>query len=223
MSRLGVWENIKKVGIIPTIRSSDPHKGALAAEAILAGGIPIVEVSLCSNDSIRTLEAVLQEVGDRMIVGAGSIISPDMLRSAIDSGAQFIVTPGLSQDLLETCRNDDVLMLPGGLTPTEVQTIYRYGERIVKLFPCDFVGGPRHLRALRVEYPEMEFVASGGIQFETCSEYFHLGAAAIGVGAAIADSRSIEKGLHKLFTERARRFLEIVKVAQERWIRSQTK
>jgi 2-dehydro-3-deoxyphosphogluconate aldolase / (4S)-4-hydroxy-2-oxoglutarate aldolase len=223
MSQAEVWQGIKKVGIIPTIRTSDPSKGTLAAQAILAGGIPVVEVSLCSPAALHTLEAVAKEVGGQMTVGAGSVIRPEALRQAVGAGAQFIVTPGLGLEMMDICRQLEVLMLPGGLTPTEVQMAFTHGARIVKLFPCEYLGGPHHVKALRMEYPEVEFVASGGLQFETCSEYFHVGAGAIGVGAAIADSRSIEKGLHKLFTERARRFLEIVKVAQERWIRSQAK
>jgi 2-dehydro-3-deoxyphosphogluconate aldolase/(4S)-4-hydroxy-2-oxoglutarate aldolase len=223
MSQETVWQKIKEIGIIPTVRTLDPKKGALAAQAILAGGIPIVEVSLCAPGSIHTLEAVLKGVSSHMIVGAGSVLVPERLRQAAELGAQFIVTPGLGLEMLELARKLDVLILPGGLTPTEVQTAYTHGARIVKLFPCDFVGGPHHVKALRMEYPEVEFVASGGIHFETCSEYFHVGAAAIGVGAAIADSRSIEKGLHKLFTERSRRFVETVKAAQDRWALSQTK
>jgi 2-dehydro-3-deoxyphosphogluconate aldolase/(4S)-4-hydroxy-2-oxoglutarate aldolase len=223
MSQENVWQKIKEIGIVPTVRSSDPPKGALAAQAILAGGIPIIEVSLGLPGAIHTLEAVLKGVSSHMIVGAGSVLLPDTLRQAVAAGAQFIVTPGLGLEMLELARQLEVLMLPGGLTPTEVQAAYTHGARIVKLFPCDFVGGPHHVKALRMEYPEVEFIASGGIHFETCSEYFHVGAAAIGVGAAIADSRSIEKGLHKLFTERSRRFVETVKAAQERWALSQTK
>ncbi len=223
MSQETVWQKIKEVGIIPTVRTLDPKKGALAAQAILAGGIPIIEVSLCAPDAIHTLDAVLKGVSSHMIVGAGSVLLPETLRQAVAAGAQFIVTPGFGLELLELARKLEVLILPGGLTPTEVQTAYTHGSRIVKLFPCDFVGGPHHVRALRTEYPEVEFIASGGIHFETCSEYFHVGAAAIGVGAAIADSRSIERGLHKLFTERSRRFVETVKAAQERWALSQTK
>ncbi|MGA7414464.1 MAG: bifunctional 4-hydroxy-2-oxoglutarate aldolase/2-dehydro-3-deoxy-phosphogluconate aldolase [Bryobacteraceae bacterium] len=223
MSQDHVWQKIKEIGIIPTVRTLDPKKGVLAAQAVLAGGIPIVEVSLCSPGAIHTLEAVLKGVSSHMIVGAGSVLLPETLSQAVAVGAQFIVTPGLGLEMLELARKLEVLILPGGLTPTEVQNAYAHGARIVKLFPCDFVGGPHHVKALRMEYPEVEFIASGGIHFETCSEYFHAGAAAIGVGAAIADSRSIEKGLHKLFTERSRRFVETVKMAQDRWALSQTK
>jgi 2-dehydro-3-deoxyphosphogluconate aldolase / (4S)-4-hydroxy-2-oxoglutarate aldolase len=223
VSQESVWQKIKEIGIIPTVRTLDPKKGALAAQAIMAGGIPIVEVSLCSAGAMHTLEGVLKGVSSHMIVGAGSVLLPERLRQAAELGAQFIVTPGFGLEMLELARKLDVLILPGGLTPTEVQTAYTHGARIVKLFPCDFVGGPHHVKALRMEYPEVEFIASGGIHFETCSEYFHVGAAAIGVGAAIADSRSIEKGLHKLFTERSRRFVETVKAAQDRWALSQTK
>ena len=223
MSQESVWQKIKEVGIIPTVRSSDPKKGALAAQAILAGGIPIVEVSLGLPGAIHTLETVLKSVSSHMIVGAGSILLPETLQQAVEAGARFIVTPGLGVEMLELARKLEVLMLPGGLTPSEVQAAYAHGARIVKLFPSDFVGGPQHLRALRVEYPEVEFIASGGIRFETCSEYFHVGAVAIGVGAAIADARSIEKGAYKLFTERSRRFVEVVKTAQERWALSQAK
>jgi len=218
-----VWRKIKEVGIIPTVRTSDPKKGLLTAQAILAGGIPIIEVSLGIPGAIHTLEAVQKGVSSQMVVGAGSVLLPETMRHAVAAGAQFIVTPGLSLEMLELARTLDVLMLPGALTPTEVQAAYSHGARIVKLFPCEFVGGTHHVKALRMEYPEMEFIASGGIHFETCSEYFHIGAAAIGVGAAIADSRSIEKGLHKLFTERSRRFVETVRAAQDRWALSQAK
>jgi 2-dehydro-3-deoxyphosphogluconate aldolase / (4S)-4-hydroxy-2-oxoglutarate aldolase len=223
LSQQDVWHKIKQVGIIPTVRTLDPKKGVLAAQAILAGGIPIVEVSLCAPGAIHTLDAVVKDLGTRMIVGAGSVLLPQTMRHAVMAGAQFIVSPGFDLEMLELARKLEVLMLPGGLTPTEVQKAYTHGARIVKLFPCDFVGGPQHVRALRMEYPEVEFVASGGVRFETCAEYFHIGAAAIGVGAAIADARSIEKGLHKLFTERSRRFVETVKTAQERWTLSQAR
>ncbi len=94
MSQETVWQKIKEVGIIPTVRTLDPKKGALAAQAILAGGIPIIEVSLCAPDAIHTLDAVLKGVSSHMIVGAGSVLLPETLRQAVAAGAQFIVTPG---------------------------------------------------------------------------------------------------------------------------------
>ncbi len=216
------WESIKEIGIIPTVRTADPSKGEFAARAILEGGIPIIEVSLALAGALRTLEGIVNKLGDQMLVGAGSITRPEMVREAVDRGAQFIVSPGFSLDVVERAKQLETLILPGGLTPSEVQTALINGLSKVKLFPCDVDAGPRLVRALRAEYPEMEFIASGGVQLDTCAEYIHAGAVAVGVGAAIADSKSIEKGEHKLFTLRARRFLETVKHAQARWELSQS-
>jgi 2-dehydro-3-deoxyphosphogluconate aldolase/(4S)-4-hydroxy-2-oxoglutarate aldolase len=216
------WKSIKEAGIIPTIRTDDPEKGVHAAQAILVGGIPIIEVSLAVPGALRTLEAVAKALGKDMIVGAGSVIVPDMVRAAVDHGAVFIVTPGLSVAAIELGRLLNTLVLAGALTPTEVQTAFIAGENKVKLFPVDVDAGPRVVRALRAEYPEVEFIASGGVHLDTCAEYIHSGAVAVGIGAAIADSKSIEKGDHKLFTLRARRFVETVKHAQARWALAQS-
>ncbi len=216
------WDCIREIGIIPTVRTADPEKGVLAARAILEGGIPIVEVSLAVPGGLKTLEAMSTAMGNDMLVGAGSVIRPELVKAAAERGARFIVSPGMSLQILELGRQLDILVLTGGLTPTEVQTAFVNGVNKVKLFPCDVDAGPRLVRALRAEYPEVEFICSGGVQLDTCADYIHSGAVAIGVGAGIADSKSIAKGEQKLFTLRARRFRETVKHAQARWALSQS-
>jgi 2-dehydro-3-deoxyphosphogluconate aldolase/(4S)-4-hydroxy-2-oxoglutarate aldolase len=204
------------------VRTGNAEKGALAARAILTGGIPVIEVSLAVPGALRTLEAIATALGGEMVVGAGSVIRPEMVRAAIDAGAQFIVSPGFSMEIVQRAQQLKVLILAGGLTPTEVQTAFLLGVNQVKLFPCDVDAGPRVVRALRAEYPEVEFVASGGVQLDTCADYIHAGAVAVGVGAAIADTKSTEKGEHKLFTLRASRFREAIKHAKARWELAQT-
>lgn len=209
---------IKESGIIPTIRTSDPPGAVRAAEAICIGGITVLEISMAMPGAIACLEAVLKAHGRNMTVGAGTVTDAHMVRQAAESGAQFIVTPGFSADMVATAQECDVAIFAGALTPTEVQVAAASKPSAVKLFPCNAVGGPPYVRALKGQYPNVDIIASGGVTVDNCSEYFHAGACAIGVGSDIADEKSISIGNQRLFIERSRRFRKAVSEAQARWV-----
>lgn len=209
---------IKEIGIIPTIRTSDVLGSVRAAEAICIGGIGVLEISMALPGSVECLEAVVRAHGNNMIVGAGTVTDGDMVRQVAQSGAQFIVTPGFSADTVTAAKECGITIFAGALTPTEVQIAAASEPDAVKLFPCNAVGGPRYLRAIKGQYPSVDFIASGGVTVDNCSEYFHAGACAIGVGSDIADEESISVGNQRLFIERSRRFRKAVTDAQTRWV-----
>jgi 2-dehydro-3-deoxyphosphogluconate aldolase/(4S)-4-hydroxy-2-oxoglutarate aldolase len=209
---------IKEIGIIPTIRTSDTLGAVRAAEAICIGGITALEISMAMSGAIACLEAVVKAHGSNMILGAGTVVDAQMVRQAAESGAQFIVTPGFSPETVAAAKECGVAIFAGALTPTEVQLAAASKPDAVKLFPCNAVGGARYLRAMKGQYPNIEFIASGGVTIDNCSEYFHAGACAVGVGSDIADEESISVGNQRLFVERSRRFRKAVTEAQTRWV-----
>jgi 2-dehydro-3-deoxyphosphogluconate aldolase / (4S)-4-hydroxy-2-oxoglutarate aldolase len=206
MSRINVFSRVKQVGIIPAIRSSDPATAIHAAEAIQAGGIPVIEVSLALPGALQVVEAVSRTHGNNILVGAGSVVDGDSVRLASEAGAQFIVTPGFSLEAVDKAAELDLAIFVGALTPTEVQIASASGADAVKLFPCYAMGGPRYVKSLRGQYPHVELIASGGVGLNDCVEYFFAGACAIGVGGEIADAESMAAGHHRVFTVRAKRF-----------------
>ena len=171
MGRKDAFDRVKHIGIIPAIRSSHPDQAIHAAEAIRLGGISIIEVSLALPGALKVLEAIANAHGDHILVGAGSVIDDHALRLARQAGAEFIVTPGFSSSAVAMAAELDVAIFAGALTPTEVQLAATSRADAVKLFPCYAVGGPRYLKALRGQYPHIDFIASGGVGLNDCEEY----------------------------------------------------
>lgn len=214
MGRIETFERVKSEGIIPAIRTTKPAEAVHAALAIQLGGIMVVEVSRAPTGSLAVLAAVAKAHGKHMLVGAGSVVNGDGVAMAAQAGAQFIVTPGFITEAVVKAAELDLAIFVGALTPTEVQMASASGAEAVKLFPCFSVGGPRYLKALRGQYPQTEFIASGGVTLENCSDYIRAGACALGIGGDIADGESMAAGDHRVFTVRAKRFREAVAAAR---------
>ncbi|MDQ2844406.1 MAG: bifunctional 4-hydroxy-2-oxoglutarate aldolase/2-dehydro-3-deoxy-phosphogluconate aldolase [Acidobacteriota bacterium] len=217
MTRDQVFARIKEIGIIPAIRPSDSKEAIHAVAAICRGGIPVVEISMAMPSALNAIEEVLRNHGAEVLVGAGTAIDAESVRLACLSGAQFIVSSGFNADTVRVAHEFDVPIFAGALTPTEVQLAWASDADAVKLYPCYAVGGPRYLKSLRGQYPTADFIASGGVNLENCSEYLRAGACAIGVGGEIGDAGSMAAGDHRLFTERAKRFRKAVCEAKALW------
>jgi 2-dehydro-3-deoxyphosphogluconate aldolase/(4S)-4-hydroxy-2-oxoglutarate aldolase len=196
MTKLDTFKRVKEAGIIPAMRTCDRTEGVKAAEAIRAGGIAIIEVSLAPHNALHVLNAVIAEHGDSMLIGAGAVVDADGVRQAALAGAAFIVTPGFSAEAVEKAKEFGLAIFAGAMTPTEVQTAAAHGVDAVK--------------ALRGQYPGTEFIASGGIGLDNCAEYIRAGACAIGVGNEIADSESMTAGSFGILTVRAKRLREAI-------------
>jgi 2-dehydro-3-deoxyphosphogluconate aldolase/(4S)-4-hydroxy-2-oxoglutarate aldolase len=214
MAKLDTFRRVSDTGVIPAIRTANSHVAVRTAEAILQGGVAIIEVSLAPRGALDVLDAVATEHGRSMLIGAGTVVDAEGVRQAALAGAQFIVTPGFSLECVAKAQEFGLAIFAGALTPTEVQIASASGADAVKLFPCFAAGGTRYLRSLRGQYSATNFIASGGVGLDNCAEYIRAGACAIGVGGEIADAESMSIGDFRVFTVRSKRLLEAVRDAR---------
>jgi len=215
MSNLDTFKKVKEAGIIPAIRTSNAFDATRAVEAIRLGGIPVIEVSLASKKAFDVLNAVVASHGQSVLIGAGTVIDAEQVRQAALAGVQFIVTPGFSSEAVKKSKELGLAVFAGAMTPTEVQLASASGADAVKLFPCYATGGARYVKSLRGQYPDIEFIASGGVGLDNCADYIRAGACAIGVGGEIADFETMTIGDHRVFTVRTKRLREAVRKARE--------
>ncbi|MDQ4078416.1 MAG: bifunctional 4-hydroxy-2-oxoglutarate aldolase/2-dehydro-3-deoxy-phosphogluconate aldolase [Chloroflexota bacterium] len=207
-----IREHIKRVGIIPIIRGDFPTAWLLElGDVLLAAGIPVVEVTLNSQNALGAIATLRERFGDDMVVGVGTVRTVEQVDPAIDVGAQFVVSPNFDPASVARSQARGILHLPGVLTPTEAQTAYAAGCSMLKLFPADVLG-PDYLKALRAPLDDIEFVPTGGISPTNLSEYVRAGAVAVGVGSSLVPGSPIAleeieqraKALREIW-ERARR------------------
>ncbi len=205
---------IRDVGLIPIVRAGSPEDAFRAAEAIISGGIGIAEITMTVPNALRVMERVAERYGEKVLLGAGTILDPESCRSALLAGAEFIVTPSLDVRVIELARRDRKPCIPGTLTPTEVVTAWQAGADMVKIFPCGPVGGPKYIKALKGPFPQIDFVPTGGVNLETTPEFIKAGAAAVAAGGELVDAKALREGNLEVITSNARKFVEAVRSAR---------
>jgi len=189
-----ILQRIGEIGIVPVVRASSSQHALDAVEAIEAGGIPIVEITMTVPNAIATIREVVQRCGDRILVGAGTVCNAAQARECLNAGAQFLVSPGLSAAVLEVARTLGALAIPGALTPTEIMAAAEAGAKVIKIFPCGSVGGPKYIKALRGPFPDRLFIPTGGVSPANAPEFFASGAFAIGMGSELVDAVALREG-----------------------------
>jgi 2-dehydro-3-deoxyphosphogluconate aldolase/(4S)-4-hydroxy-2-oxoglutarate aldolase len=215
MDKQTVLSFIKDVGIVPVVRTSSAESAVRAIEAIYAGGIRAAEITMTVPGAVKALEAVADQFGDKIVLGAGTVLDPESARICMLAGAEFFVTPSLKLATIEMVKRYGKVMMPGALTPTEVLTAWEAGADIVKVFPCGNVGGPKYIKALKAPFPQIEMIPTGGVNLETAGEFLKAGACAVAVGAELVDAKTIREGRYEVFEERARKFLQVIAAARE--------
>ena len=209
-----VRRRIEDVGIIPSIRTSSADGARFAAEAVAEAGIPIAEITMTVPDALRVVAELRRTMPD-LIVGVDSSWDLESARRAVDAGAMFVTSPGLdSRSILEFVIQEDLVVIPGALTPSEVSVAWQAGADFVKVFPCHSMGGPRYMRALRGPFPEIPMVASGGVNQVNAGDFIESGAMALGIGTELIPRDAVESRNSGWIAELARRFLKIVKDAR---------
>jgi len=205
---------IREVGLVPIVRAPSPEDALRAAEAIIEGNIGIAEITMTVPHAIRVLEKVADKFGDKVLLGAGTILDPETCRIALLAGAEFIVTPALNLRIIEVAHRYSKPCMPGALTPTEILTAWQAGADLVKIFPCGPVGGPKYIKALKGPFPQIEFVPTGGVNLETTPEFIKAGAAAVAVGGELVDVKALREGKLDVISANARKYLEAVRTAR---------
>ncbi len=205
---------------MPVIRARSAEQARQAAEAVLRGGIGIIEITMTVPGAIGVLEKLSGELGNEVLLGAGTILDPETARAAILAGAQFLVAPSLNVKVIEMAHRYSKAVLPGALTPTEVLTAWEAGADFVKVFPCGNVGGAKYIKSLKAPFPQIELVPTGGVNLETATDFLLAGAAALGVGAELVDAKALAAGHPEVIEENARKFLACVRSAREKAARA---
>jgi 2-dehydro-3-deoxyphosphogluconate aldolase/(4S)-4-hydroxy-2-oxoglutarate aldolase len=205
---------IQEVGIIPSIRTASAGEARFAAETVFQAGIPIVEITMTVPDALSVIRDLVRQEPN-LIVGADSAWDLDSARKAVDAGAMFITSPGLdTRSILEFVLQEDLVVIPGAITPTELSTAWQAAADFVKVFPCHSMGGPRYIRALHAPFPNIPLIASGGVNQVNAGDFIAAGAVALGIGTELIPRDAVESRNGGWIAELARRFLKIVKEAR---------
>jgi 2-dehydro-3-deoxyphosphogluconate aldolase/(4S)-4-hydroxy-2-oxoglutarate aldolase len=202
------------IGIVPVVRTTSAETAIRAVEAIYEGGIRAAEITMTVPGAVRALEKVAEALGDKIVLGAGTVLDAETARIAMLAGAEFFVSPGLKLATIEMARRYSKVVVPGALTPTEVLTAWDAGADIVKIFPCGNVGGPKYIKALRAPFPHIEMLPTGGVNLETAGDFLKAGACAVAVGAELVDAKAIKEGRYEVIVEKARQYLAVVAKAR---------
>ncbi|MBM4000298.1 MAG: bifunctional 4-hydroxy-2-oxoglutarate aldolase/2-dehydro-3-deoxy-phosphogluconate aldolase [Planctomycetes bacterium] len=210
MSKNFLLERMLASRIVAIIRAEKDDRLIDVARALLAGGVDVIEVTFTVPGAVRVLEKVAAELGDQVLLGAGTVLDPETARTALLAGARFIVAPNTNPDVIRTCRRYDAVAVPGAYTPTEVVAAWECGADIVKVFPSD-IGGPKYLRALRSPLPQIRMMPTGGVNLETAADFLKAGACALGVGGALVEPKAVATGDMARIEQLARQFAQIVK------------
>lgn len=206
MQSAEIVQRIKELGIVPIVRTTDAESAVRSVEAICEGGIPCAEITMTVDGAIRALEQVADKLGDRIILGAGTVLDPETARACMLAGAEFFVTPSLNLKTVEMVKRYSKAAFPGALTPTEIVTAWQAGADAIKVFPCSALGGAKYIKALKGPFPHIEFVPTGGVNLETVGDFIAAGCCAVGVGSDLIDNKTIQQGKYEVFVERARQF-----------------
>ena len=206
---LNVVDRIRAIGIIPVVRARSSDDAIRAVEAIRAGGIPILEITMTVPGAVNVIADLARRLGDDALIGAGTVLDADGARACIDAGARFVVSPSLDVPTVETCRALEVPVFPGALTPTEIVTAWKAGADAVKVFPAGAVGGAAYIKSIKAPLPQIELIPTGGISLKTAADFIAAGAMALGVGADLVSGSPAE------IAEKARQYVAAVTAA--RW------
>jgi 2-dehydro-3-deoxyphosphogluconate aldolase/(4S)-4-hydroxy-2-oxoglutarate aldolase len=181
-----------------------------AVAAVCAGGISIVEITMTVPGAIDVIRKLAEEIGAETLIGAGTVLEEQTARRCVEAGAQFIVSPALDLRTIAACREMDVVMIAGALTPTEIYTAWSAGSDLIKVFPAGALGGPSYFKSLKGPLPQIKLVPTGGVSLATAAAFIEAGAEALGVGTDLIDVKALKGGQDSDISARARQYVEIV-------------
>lgn len=205
---------IREGGLIPIIRTPSADEAVAMAEALVAGNITNLELTMTVPGAVEIIAKLVKRFGDRTLVGAGTVLDVPTAQACIAAGAAFIVSPGLDLPTVAHCRQAGVPVFPGALTPTEIIAAWKGGADMVKVFPCSAVGGAAYVKAVKAPLPQIELVPTGGVTVDTAASFIKAGAAALGVGGDLVDLEALRQGRGELIAEKARQYIEVVRQAR---------
>ena len=210
MSKVEKLNIILESGVIAIMRTKSSDQLIAAADAIKAGGVSVIEVTMTTPGALTIIAEARRRYGPEMLFGAGTVLDAETARSAILAGADFVVAPTLNLEMVELCHRYGVPVVPGCYTPTELLTAWQAGADLLKLFPAS-VGGPELIKAILAPLPQLAIVPVGGVDLTTAADFIRSGAAALGVGNSLINQKLLDSGDLGELTRRAAAFIEEVR------------
>jgi 2-dehydro-3-deoxyphosphogluconate aldolase/(4S)-4-hydroxy-2-oxoglutarate aldolase len=212
MSKESHFRQVLDCGIVAVVRSKDSEQLVEVCRALADGGVSVVEITMTVPDALDVLRQVRQALGDRLLLGAGTILDCETARAALLAGAEYLVSPTLNLDVIRLCQRYDKLVMPGAFTPTEILAAWEAGADIVKVFPADVVG-PAFFKAMRGPLPQIRLMPTGGVDLTTAAEFLKAGACCLGVGSQLVEPKAIAERNFERIRDLARQYVAVVKAA----------
>jgi len=203
-------QHILDAGIVAVVRSPDPTHLVEVIGALADGGITVAEVTFTVPNALEVLRQARQALGERVLLGAGTVLDPETAREALLAGAEFIVAPTLNAEVIRLCNRYSKVVMPGAFTPTEALAAWEAGADIVKIFPADVVG-PEFFRAMRGPLPQIPLMPTGGVDLTTAAEFLKAGACCLGIGGQLVEPKAVAAGDFTRIRDLARQYVEIVR------------
>jgi len=213
MKKAEVRARIEEIGIIPGIRVATPEDARFAAEAVNRSGIPIAEITMTVPGALDVIAHLAKSLPE-MVVGAGTVLDIETARRCLEAGAMFLTSTGLVPEVVEFALKNDIVVFPGAMTPTDLIAAWKMGADFVKIYPCGPLGGPRYIRALKLPFPQVPLIATGGVNQTTAGDFILNGATALGIGSELINPEGLPLMMEQQIRELARRYLKIVKTAR---------
>jgi 2-dehydro-3-deoxyphosphogluconate aldolase / (4S)-4-hydroxy-2-oxoglutarate aldolase len=215
MSREQALQQVLDCGVVAVVRSPDSRQLVEVVRALADGGVTVVEITMSVPGALDVLRQVTDALGERILLGAGTVLDAETARAVLLAGAQYVVAPTLNLDVIRLCRRYDKLVMPGAFTPTEILTAWEAGADIVKVFPADVLG-PAFFKALRGPLPQVRVMPTGGVDLSNAGEFLRAGACCLGVGGQLVEPKAVAARDFERLRELARQYVAVVRAARGR-------
>jgi 2-dehydro-3-deoxyphosphogluconate aldolase / (4S)-4-hydroxy-2-oxoglutarate aldolase len=201
---------LERVALIPVLRARNAEQAHAVVQAMLAGGITVVEVTMTVPGAVNLLKELKNEYGTKCLLGSGTVTTAAQAEATINAGAEFVVSPSFHPAVIAATKAHGKLSIPGALTPTEVITAWEAGADYVKIFPCSAMGGASYLKSLLAPFPHLKLIPTGGVTHHTAASFLEAGARALGVGSDLVNLAAIDEGRPEIITAAARAYLKVI-------------
>jgi 2-dehydro-3-deoxyphosphogluconate aldolase/(4S)-4-hydroxy-2-oxoglutarate aldolase len=212
--RAGVVRGIEATGVVAVIRLSDATQLRAVSDALFEGGVRALEVTMTVPRAVELIGELAGSLPREMVVGAGTVLDIETARQVIQAGARFVDSPVFKRDFSAVGHRNDVAVMPGCFTPTEILTAWEAGADIVKVFPATALG-PTFFKDIRGPLPQLRLMPTGGVTRANAGDWIRAGAVAIGAGTALVDAKAVAERRFDVIAANARHFVEAVRMARE--------
>ena len=209
-------QNLKTVGdagVVAVIRANSKDQLVGITEALLAGGVPGIEITMSTPKAISGIEMLADRFGDRAVIGVGTVIDAATARDAIAAGAQFVVSPVFDEQIVSTTRRYGKIMIPGAFTPTEILRAWTAGADVVKVFPATLLG-PQYFKDILAPLPQLRLTPTGGVDAKNAGDWIKAGAVFVGAGSSLVTKDALAKNDWAGVTANAKAFVEAIRTAR---------